>query len=682
MTYGILYSNAVQNLIDKATVQQALGGGEFICAEALQNGLLDNIDILVSCLGRYYPEEGFAELYRFYESGGALITFGGQPLTIPYSIKEGVTRIHAETHAALHRLHVIDGYAPTGPILPGYTPTVIGPRFAFLKDFPWPEITQTYTTYYHFAEKGYPNALDFENDAIIDGQAEIGVAWDNAQGRRKAAPLSIIEHYDRGTIVLANFDVEDPAFYSTAAGLQLIKGLSQIPKYGKWLFTARPNYGRYYENETPSIEIELGCLESKAQPGPQNLLITMEVSNAENKNAAIQKYEIECVLTVGQISNATALPDLPEGFYQTTARVFADGTEIINQTNGFYKYSDASVAQILKNFQPITIDPEISPDYPVRNGAPYPLHGANTFVTDVNRECFIKPNPVQADKDFAMLKSVGVNIVRSGTWRWFTTFYDESGNIRETSLRALDVFFLTAARHDLPVQFVPGAFVFNNWDHTQCPIHNPGMRKRVVTAFASLAKKLTHYPNVMIDAINEPSYSLAGWWEPGRPSGDPYELQNWRKWLEHEYAGDIAKLRENRNVGAEEEPVFADAMLPTEFTRRQTQTPHVYARCGGILTDFFKFARDSFSGWVGELRKTVKSISPGTIFMMGRDESLRVPTQQHEAAQGHIDMVNWHQFTHDAAIFPEYMFNRCRGMICCAQELGVHHMTDPRGMEV
>ncbi|MCL2434338.1 MAG: hypothetical protein FWD16_07480, partial [Clostridia bacterium] len=390
MTYGILYSNAVQNLISKETVHKALGTGEFICADNLGSDTLNNIDVLVSCMGRYYPEEGFAHLYAFYQSGGALVTFGGQPLTIPYSICPGGAsrradgnsaefssvdaRIHAETHAAIHSLYIIDGYRPTGAIAPGWKPTALGPRFAFLNDFAWPEITQTYSTYYHFAEHGMPGSIGYELDPIVDGQAEFGVAWLDESGIRKAVPLSYIEHYTRGAVVLANFDVADNGFYGTAQGQQLIKGLAELPKYGKYQFTARPGYGRYYENETPQINVALESLPAKATPGAQKIQITVELSTVGD-NSIIQTF------TISETNKTIDLPNLPEGYYKITAQVFTDDTKIITYQNGFYKYSDASVAKIMNNFAPVTVDPSISPDFLVRDGIPFPMHGANTFIT-------------------------------------------------------------------------------------------------------------------------------------------------------------------------------------------------------------------------------------------------------------------------------------------------------------
>ena len=96
------------------------------------------------------------------------------------------------------------------------------------------------------------------------------------------------------------------------------------------------------------------------------------------------------------------------------------------------------------------------------------------------------------------------------------------------------------------------------------------------------------------------------------------------------------------------------------------------------VADFFAFAREEFLGWTAEVRATAKAIAPDTIVTMGRDETLRIPTQQDEAMAGNVDMVCWHQWNYNSNIINEYLLNRVRGKICVAQELGMYKFDDIR----
>ncbi len=67
---------------------------------------------------------------------------------------------------------------------------------------------------------------------------------------------------------------------------------------------------------------------------------------------------------------------------------------------------------------------------------------------------------------------------------------------------------------------------------------------------------------------------------------------------------------------------------------------------------------------------------------MGRDESLRVPQEQDMILSGNLDMVCWHQWNRDAVIYVEYLLNRVKGHITCAQEMGIYRVEQMRGGKI
>ncbi|MBN1676170.1 MAG: hypothetical protein JXR37_34315 [Kiritimatiellae bacterium] len=686
---GILFSRHGPCLPRVSTVRRAVAraGRDLkpvpIDADGLRHGQLDGLDLLVNTLGPCYPEDGWRHLLAYYRAGGIVLTIGPEPFTKPYTVVKGACRLLGPTHDALHALGVVDAWAPTGPVDTAMRFELLSPRYGFLAELSaagrLPAMQETCSGYYHLVSKTDPPGGRWAAP-VQDAQLERACGWRDAAGRLVAVPISRVDHFERGSLIFLNFVPADPGFYASRAGLELLAGMIRTGLQARIRFRTFTPFARYREDETPGIGIELGWLAARA-PAAARFDVEIQIDEVDS-GARVRAFRLEN-LTLGArpLRRTRELQGLPEGFYRVTGTAFVDGQVLAESRTGFYKVSDKSIARRLKAFAPIRIDVRKSTDFCLRNGKPFAMHGTNYFPTDIYRDSYLGLNADQCDADLKELRHAGLNILRTGVWQGMEAFYDDTGRIRERGLRSLDALFLTAARHGMPVQFVLGAFVMNHWDREQCPIHNPAMRTRTVTAFASFARRYAGWPNVQVDAINEPSYSMAGLWRPARPSGDPHERKNWTKWLKRRYRNDITGLRDAWGVTSEQVPSFADADLPddAQFQRgydSKSQGYHAYA----VITDFYAFARESFSGWVADIRRAVKSRDPDMLFMIGRDESLRIPSQQYEAYRGNFDMVNWHQWHRDAVVFSEYCLNRVRGLPCCGQELGVYPYADTRGL--
>ena len=348
---------------------------------------------------------------------------------------------------------------------------------------------------------------------------------------------------------------------------------------------------------------------------------------------------------------------------------------------GFYVISDENLHKEVSAFPRITLDTAKTADCFVQDGKIFAMHGTTHFVTDATRYCFHHMNVEVCDRELAVIVKDGFNIIRTGNWRMVLTFVGPDGACTEHGLRALDAYFLTAARRGLTVQFVHAHSVFNNWDREKDPMHNPEIRQKVMRVFDVFTKRYACFGNVQTDIINEPSYSYRAGWTLGKPSHDPYEKINWSKWLEKKYAGDLAALHDAWRITSAEMPTFADAIMPRddEFDRfmSRTEIDRNYNR----VTDFFAFARESYSDWVHEIREIARKNAPDMVVMLGRDESIRIPAQQDEIAAGNLDFSNWHQWNTNSITFMEYYLNKVRSLPCCGQELGVYQQEDGRGFK-
>ena len=722
---GILFSEQVENTVDKATIIAAINRIieqnnisieiKTICAEALLDTESLKInsqrpDLVINLLGPYYPENGLGTILNYYQSGGSLLNIGVKPFSIPYVIKDDKVIYFEETNEAIRTFRVLDEYVSTGAMCDELKLEVLDSRYDFIRELyeagEFPDMKETYGVNYHFGSIVEEPVEWPDEVGHIEADLATICGWRDKNNRLISVPITKVEHRTSGALVFLNFKPQQTNYYNTEAGLKLLSGMIFHELLDRVSLLITSEYARYTELETPSLTVAIRFnsgsrnTDNNADNKTDNKTDNNIDNNTDNnirvnslrpyifkvrvfdksKDEFILEYCYEDIDNSGEIySKFLQLKDLKEGFYKIEATLTKDGILLAKEMTGFYKLSDSTIRETLKEFKPLTINTSISTDFCMQEDQIYPIHGTTYFTTDVYRNCFTSLNVHLCDQEMLELKEMGFNLIRTGIWQKYNEFYEVEGRIKEGSLRALEAFFFTAACHGLPVQFVLGAYVFNHWNRKQCPIHNPEARKKTIVAFTSFAKRFGSWSNVSVDAINEPSYSIPGRWTTARPSGDEYERLHWIQWSKEKYKDDITLLRKAWGIPSIAYTSFEEIDVPAlEQFSRGYDRKDVYVNYA-MIADFNCFARESYSGWVAELRQAVKSANSNMLFMMGRDESLRVPSQQYEVYKGHFDMVNWHQWHEDSAIFAEYFLNRVRGIPCCAQELGVYHYDDLRG---
>lgn len=695
-TIAILYSEKVAVTASCDAVKKAIDSIEtkqfkkpeikFVCADTLQKNDLQDVKVLINTLGAFYPESGWEHIHNYFCNKGIILNIGAKPFSIPYLTRDGKVKLLQETLEACNSLVVINEHVSTGPCGKNETLKILNPRYKFINDLykqcKFPVMSETGSINYQFAEKVIPKPNDTYMDETyrIDSQLETICGWFDESNRLIAVPISRVDHFDKGSLIFMNFTPEEANFYSSDSGIMLLSGMIATALEERVHLTLTNEYARYYEYETPKVDIRINSLDF-CFGFTSTYDIKLELSDIHS-GKLIKVCAINNISAVkAEYCDSVKFDDLSEGFYKLTACLYINNILICEKSTGFYKLSQKLMQNEFDKFKPISIDTSKSPDFCLQDGKPFAMHGTTYFVTDVYRNCFIDFNAYICDMELSEIRSIGFNLLRSGNWYNALTFFDADGNICEKSLRALEAFFLTAVRYDLVVQFVLAAFIFNPWDRTKCPIHNPEIRNKTITVFDCFAKRFKNFNNVQVDAMNEPSYSYNGVWSNARPSGDPYEKINWINWLKKKYGNDITLLREIWGVGSNKIITFDDIDVPSndQFSRDYDRKQHISVN-HTMLNDFFVFARESFSSWTSDIRNEIKKKAPDTMFMMGRDESLRIPAQQDEALNGNYDMINWHQWHHDSIVFVEYILSKVRGLPCCGQEQGVYHISDPRGL--
>jgi hypothetical protein len=651
---------------------------KLLSADNLDTLSFKNIDLLINTIGSYFNESTWDLVLNFFNAGGIILSIGYKPFSIPFTIIDNSVIIMPETTSALRTLSVVDYWAETSQIDKEMEFRVLNSRYNFLNEihkvYGLPEMSKTNSVHYCLAGSKSHDEEEWRTDA----QLETACGWYDSAGKLVAVPISRVDHFEKGSLIFLNFTTKEKDYYSKNTGRKLLANIiiTALQDTVKVEFFSK--YALYRNYEIPILYTKISGLSLKQSQQSSHYQIKILLSNSET-NTLLHFENI--IFENNSFQKEFKFKNIQKGFYKAKIKIYKNGQLIAEKITGFYKYSNECIQTILSNFSPLYFDFSQSTDFCMLNGKPFPMHGTTYFVTDNYQECFVNFNTYQCDIDLQELKTAGFNILRSGIWKLFLEFYDNKGNIKERSLRALEAYFITAAKYDFPVQFVMGSTIFDNWDSSKCPIHNPEMRSKVINAFKCFAERFKSWSNVSIDIINEPSYSRAGTWTLGRPSGDKCEQTNWIKWLKQKYQNNIAQLRYAWGVNSDKVKTFEDAYLPKphQFSRIYYRTEHYIEFA--FLTDFFYFARESFSNWVLEIYNTVKSIAPKMIVIMGRDETIRIPSEQDEMYKRNIDFVNWHQWSKNSIIFLEYFLNKVKNIPCCGQELGIYQYENPRGMK-
>ncbi|HUP50182.1 MAG TPA: hypothetical protein VNA04_15465, partial [Thermoanaerobaculia bacterium] len=264
------------------------------------------------------------------------------------------------------------------------------------------------------------------------------------------------------------------------------------------------------------------------------------------------------------------------------------------------------------------------------NGGVLPVVGTTYMASDVHRQFLFEPNPHVWDRDFAQMKSLGINFVRTGLWTAWSRAMDEHGVPNEPFLRALDAYVQTAAKHGIVVNFTFYAFLPLAHGGTN-PYLDPQSlegQRRFVTA---VARRYRGAGWIHYDLINEPSYAPpSGLWS-NRPIRDLHEQAAWLFWLRRRHGSDDSLLRsrwQDRSDDPRELPRESELWFsPLRESRRPRK-----------LRDFNEFSHEVVAQWAAALRAHIREAGGEVLVALGQDEG---GTQNRPSQQLHAEAVDY-----------------------------------------
>lgn len=665
MKIGILYSKYVKNTVSKSFLKKLLEGWKWpvseICVDdGLETAAIMDLDIVLNCLGKYYREEHVRVFKEFYREGGSIVHLGAEAFSIPYTCLEGEVIAFPKTVSGIRCLGVIDDYYACD----------LGKEQDYVID-----VEQVEASY--FRSKSCVSACYRLAEYGEEVRSRLDPLMVIKDKKRHPLFVPVMRVWDPllGNHIFYQFDLEEEDWEQEA---WLADSLKQVLFYEEAkvsIDSLESEYGRYLPEEKVVLETGLRG-KGKSREQFQVVLKVYRISggNQEPEEVFARTEELQL-----DQRYRFSVDCEEEGRYIGEVSLYAKEGLLEVKRTGFYVLADASVGKIMEHCGGIGIHKGISDEFCVRKEELFPIHGTTYFVTDIHRNCFEHFNLNICMEDMKLLKEDGFNVLRTGKWKDLEGFYQEDGNLRKSSIRALQAFFISAAELGLMVQFVMGNVSFNHWNRESSAIHDPEICGKAQTAVECFVENFKEYSNVLMDVLNEPSYSYQGGWKLARPSYSEYERQNFIKWLKTKYDHQIIKLRIAWNISSDEVQSFEEIKLPQEeafdkaLYRTEQRTNHI------LIADFFQFARESYHGWIQRMSKIARERGPEMLVIMGRDESLRIPSEQDMMYERDLDMVCWHQWNYNGAIFTEQMLNRVPGEVCCAQEIGIYQYDSIRG---
>jgi hypothetical protein len=403
-----------------------------------------------------------------------------------------------------------------------------------------------------------------------------------------AAPVLQIDHLrDRfagGRWIFLSAELTDLAKAPVAA-------LAAAAARGSEDFTVRPRQPLYLPGETVELEVRW--------KGPR-ATATADIAVAAAGGPALAHFH-------------TALParkplELPapaaKGLYVIEARLRVDGQVRMVERNGFWMRD----REALRSGPKLTVDE----DYFRVDGHPTAVVGTTYMASDVQRLFFEHPNVFVWDRDLGALAADGLNMLRTGWWTGWDKICDQNGRPTPRALRTLEAYLMTARRHALPVQFTFFAFLPDVLGGDNAYL-DPKALARQRALVGAVAREFRDVPFLAWDVINEPSFSKRLWSD--RPAGDAFELAAWNAWL-HERHPDRAALAQAWDISAGALPKTVPLPTDAAFEPRAAYSGH-----GSLaLHDFHLFAQESFAGWLGKMRDTIRDAGSSQLVTVGQDE--------------------------------------------------------------
>jgi hypothetical protein len=610
--------------------------------------------------GSAFPLEAWPAIRDFVKQGGGLVVLGGAPFHQPVRREKSgeetryVLGPRQPTYA--HEFLIgpsdeLDAAWYAGPLK---ATAVAGSEW----DGPLPEPKRTWALTVRLATR---EDLPGEGGTAgpRDGVLRPLVHLVDAKGVARLCPLLEIDRL-RGTEqgarwVLAPSDAPLDAATIRKAVERALEGASELD--------ARPVRAAVEPGEAAILRVILRRPVSR--PGevvPSRARVTVRSNGGAEVFAGDVDLAGPLEMRTGLVTVRTKAPLAP-GLYHAEVSTPDAPWHPRSVTTGFWVKDEVLLASAPK----LTV----SRDWLRADGRVLPVVGTTYMASDVHRKFLFEPNPHVWDRDFASMRSQGIDMVRTGLWTAWTRLMLDPGAVDEDALSALDAYVLSAAKNRILVCFNLFAFLPPAYGDSN-PYLGPRALEGQRALLTMVARRYRGVGWIHWDLINEPSYAPPeGVWS-NLPIGDEHEARAWRAWVTAKHGGDPLVLRDLWRDGS-------DDVLGVPAAREVGYSFLREGRRPRKVRDFFEFTQVAAARWAATLRDVLKAADPDGLVTLGQDEG---GTGTRPAQLLHADSVDYtavHTWWGNDDLLWDGVMTKSPGKPNMHQETGLMSLHDPDG---
>jgi hypothetical protein len=554
-------------------------------------------DVLVLPYGSAFPLEAWPAIKDFVRDGGGLVVLGGAPFHQPVRRSGDAYRLASRQPTYAHELLI-------GPAQELDVASFGAPRRVVVVEGtgwtqPLPEPRRTWALTIRLAStKDMPP--EDGSAGPRDGLVRPLVHVCDGEGLARACPLLEIDRLRGpgagGRWVLAPTDAVLSAETMRDAVLRALQAPVEID--------ARPIRAAVDPGEAARIRVSVRRPAPRAGETPASRARVRVRDDAGRQRATAEVELVGPAELRAGIATIAADATLAPGLYHATVELADVAWSPRAVETGFW-VKDAALLAAGPTLS-------VSRDWLRRDGRVFPVVGTTYMASDVHRKFLFEPNPQVWERDFAAMKRLGINMVRTGLWTAWSRAMLDPGAVDDNALSALDAYLLSAAKHGILVCFNFFAFLPPSYGDAN-PYLGPRAlegQRAFLTAFASRYRGVgwIHW-----DLVNEPSYAPPeGLWS-NQPIRDAHERAAWIRWAHERHGDDDALLRDLwRETGDDLFALPRPDELRYSFLREHRRPRKA--------RDFGEFSQWAVAGWARRLREILKAAGGDVLVTLGQDE--------------------------------------------------------------
>ncbi len=649
---------------DRASLTRELSGigasgVDFLDSSRLRTDLdVSTHRLFINPFGSAFPEAAWPSIRHFLSGGGNLLNLGGVPFSVGVSRNPDGKPVKGQPRPTFHReLGITQSFDVPVDEIERYEDRRDGRDGPGLSGLV--EVRRVFELYVRFTStRDYPGEDGTSGQRDAEIFTEVG-GFDRA-GDMIAAPVVRIERllgeFAGGIWILANF--------TGALKEGAIREMAGMG-YGPVLRAAvQPTFATYMPGESPAFTLRA--------PDPERSFSgqiagdwTVSVTDSSGRTVhagAFSARDFRDAPAGQYVLPGETVRMLVPGLYTVHAALTPSdagfrGRGRIHAENGFW-IMDKSLLAGARRLKP-------GRTYFSDGGATLPVVGTSYMSGTVQRKFLFEPDPVTWERDFREMKDAGINMVRTGIWTGWKNIMLDVGSLDEGSLRAIDAFLLTAARHDIPVIFTFFAFLPESWGG-----ENPYLDPRAVQAqsifLSTIARRYAGAPGVIWDLINEPSFCSPDHLWQCRPNYDAHEIESWKEWMEARPASPGARGPADRfRLSTEASPG-----LPRleDFSDR-----NIIGDTRPLLASEYRlFAQERFGAWAKIMADVVRrEAGEQAIVTVGQDEGGTSERPGPHFFADNVDFTSMHNWWYNDDLLWDSLMTSVPGKANLIGETGV-----------